>query len=306
MYKMIFLLSFFWIFLACAKDEPGDVIFPSETLDIPGTIYSSSNTNFANTYTNFIAALEANEAISIIAEVDHAANSISIGRVLNPTRIVFFGNPVLGTPLMQKNQLAGLDLPQKVLFFENEANVVYAVYNSVKYLESRYELEEVSTLGQISNALSNLVKTATNSEIRSAANLIADPEAGIITKMSNEDFEATYLNLRNAIAANENLQIVAELDHQENAASVNMELRPTKVIIFGNPNLGSPLMQSSQSTGLDLPQKMLVWEDEDGTVNISYNDPEYIRERHSISGNDTVVSEITVALNALAETAAGN
>ena len=306
MYKMISLLSFFWIFLACAKDEPGDVILPAETLEIIGTLYSPSTNNFTDTYTNFITALEANEAISIIAEVDHTANSISVGRVLNPTRIVFFGNPALGTPLMQENQLVGLDLPQKVLFFQNEEDVVYAVYNSVKFLESRYELSEVSTLGQISNALSNLVKAATNAKIKSATNLIADPHAGIITKISNEDFDTTYSNLRNAITSNENLQIVAELDHRENAASVDLELRPTKVIIFGNPNLGTPLMQSSQSTGLDLPQKMLVWEDEDGTVNISYNDPEYLRERHSISGNEAIVSQITAALNALAETAAGN
>ncbi|MFN4763846.1 DUF302 domain-containing protein [Gillisia sp. Q332] len=306
MYKMILLLSFFWIFLACTNDEPGDVVLPAETLDIPGTLYSPSTNNFENTYTNFIAALEANEAISIIAEVDHTANSISVGRVLKPTRIVFFANPVLGTPLMQENQLVGLDLPHKVLFFQNEKDVVYAVYNSVKFLESRYELSEVSTLGQISNALSNLVKAATNAKIKSATNLIADPQGGIITKISNEDFESTYSNLRNAIAGNENLQLVAELDHRENAASVDLELRPTKVIIFGNPNLGTPLMQSSQSTGLDLPQKMLVWEDEDGTVNISYNDPEYLRERHSISGNEAIVSQITAVLNALAETAAGN
>lgn len=306
MYKMISLLSFLWIFLACANDDPGDVILPAETLEIPGTLYSPSDNNYEDTYSNFIAALNANEAISIIAEVDHTANSISVGRVLDPTRIVFFGNPVLGTPLMQENQLVGLDLPQKVLFFENEENVVYAVYNSVKYLESRYELSEVSTLGQISNALSNLVKGATNGKIKSATNLNADPKAGVVTRISNEDFEATYSNLRNAIVANENLQIVAELDHRENAASVDMELRPTKVIIFGNPNLGTPLMQSSQSTGLDLPQKMLVWEDEDGTVNISYNDPEYLQERHAISGNETVVSQITAALNALSEAAAGN
>ena len=132
--KMVLLLSFFWIFLACAGDEPGDVILPAEVLDIPGTLYSPSANNFADTYTNFIAALDANQAISIVAEVDHTANSLSVGRVLNPTRIVFFGNPVLGTPLMQENQLAGLDLPQKVLFFENEEEVVYAVYNSVKFL----------------------------------------------------------------------------------------------------------------------------------------------------------------------------
>lgn len=303
---MISLLSFLWIFLACGDDTPGDVILPGETLEVPGTLYSPSTKSLKDTYTDFIAGLNANEAIRIIAEVDHSANSISVGRVLNPTRVVFFGNPALGTPLMQENQLVGLDLPQKVLFFENEQGVVYALYNGVQYLESRYGLGQAGTFDQLSNALSTLVKGATNAEVKSASNLQAEPQAGIITKISKQDFERTYSELRDAIAANENLQLVAELDHRGNAASVDLELRPTKVIIFGNPSLGTPLMQSSQSTGLDLPQKMLVWEDAEGGVNISYNDPGYIQGRHSISGNEAVVSQITEALNALAETAAGN
>lgn len=253
---MVLLLCFSWIFLACAGgDEPGDVILPAEVLDIPGTLYSPSNNTFEETYTRFITGLNANQEIRIIAEVNHTANSLSIGRVLNPTRVVFFGNPALGTPLMQENQLVGLDLPQRVLFFENEEEGVYAVFNSVKYLESRYALQQVNTLGQISNALSNLVKAATDGEIKSAAELLADPEQGIITNVSKEDFEATYSLLRGAIESNENLQIVAELDHRENAATIDLELRPTRLIIFGNPTLGTPLMQSSQSAGLDLPQK---------------------------------------------------
>jgi uncharacterized protein (DUF302 family) len=96
---------------------------------------------------------------------------------------------------------------------------------------------------------------------------------GVVTVTSSQDFEATYQSLKATISANENLSLLAELDHRENAESRGLELRPTKVLIFGNPNLGTPLMQESQTIGLDLPQKILVWQNAEGAVHLSYNDP---------------------------------
>tara|TARA_R100001369_G_scaffold954_3_gene3124 strand:+ start:81344 stop:82264 length:921 start_codon:yes stop_codon:yes gene_type:complete len=304
MIKIISFLSFLLILNSCNNDEPGDIILSSDEINITGTKYSESKNNFDNTYSVFIDSLNSNDAITILAEVDHAANARSVGRVLSPTKIVFFGNPVLGTPLMQKNQLAGLDLPQKVLFFQNSLNTVYALYNSVPYLESRYGLQGVATLPQISTALENLIKAATSSEIKRAIDLTSEFEEGVITVESNQDFESTYNNLQNAIASNQNLTIVAVLDHQENAASVGLELRPTKLIIFGNPELGSPLMQNKQVIGLDLPQKILVWEDESAIVKISYNDPFYLQQRYNFEGNQEELEQISEALNNLATIAA--
>lgn len=306
MFKTISVFSLLLILNSCNNDDPGDVVLSSEELNVTGTKYSESKNNFANTYSVFMDSLNANEAITIVAEVDHAANARSVGRVLNPTKIVFFGNPVLGTPLMQKNQLAGLDLPQKVLFFQNSANTVYAIYNSVPYLESRHDLQGVTTLSQISTALENLTKAATSSEIKRATDLTAESKEGIITVESVQDFESTYNALENAIATNENLSIVAQLDHQANAANVGLELRPTKIIIFGNPNLGSPLMQNKQTVGLDLPQKMLVWEDENAVVKVSYNDPFYLQQRYNLEGNQEELEQISTALDNLATIAAGN
>ncbi len=305
MIKIISFFSLLFILNSCNNDDPGDVILSSEEINVTGTKYAESKNNFANTYSTFIDSLNANDAITIVAEVDHAANARSTGRVLDPTKIVFFGNPVLGTPLMQMNQLVGLDLPQKVLFFQNSNNTVYAIYNSVPYLESRYNLQGVSTLSKISSALENLTKAATSSEIQRATNLSAEFKEGVITKESSQDFETTYNALQNAIVSNENLSIVAQLDHQANAASVGLELRPTKIIVFGNPNLGSPLMQNKQTIGLDLPQKMLVWQSEDGKVNISYNDPVFLVSKHQIEGNEDVITQISTALDNLAKTASG-
>ena len=303
---MICLFSFLLVSIACNNDKPGDVVFSVDILNVQGTRYSASNNSFDLTYSNFIEALNANQAISILAEIDHSANARAVGRVLNPTKIVFFGNPVLGTPLMQKNQLAGLDLPQKVLFFENNDALVYAMYNAVAYLNSRYELLDISTLEPLSSALENLTNTATNAEVQRAGNLIVETREGIITIESNRNFEQTYSNLENAISSDEKLQIFVQLDHQANAESVGMELRPTKLIIFGSPNLETPLMQNSQTAGLDLPLKMLIWEDQDGSVKISYNDPLYLQRRHGINGNETQLQQIATILEILSTAAAGN
>tara|TARA_R100000935_G_C2837291_1_gene168886 strand:+ start:1090 stop:2010 length:921 start_codon:yes stop_codon:yes gene_type:complete len=305
MVKLISFFSFLFLLNSCNNDDPGDVVLSSEEINVTGTKYSESKNNFANTYSAFIDSLNTKEAITIIAEVDHAANARAVGRVLDPTKIVFFGNPNLGTPLMQKNQLAGLDLPQKVLFYQNSSNSVYALYNSVPYLESRHNLQGVTTLSQISTALENLVKGITSSDVERATDLSAEFSEGIITLESTNDFETTYNTLQSSISSNENLSIIAQLDHQANAASVDLELRPTKLIIFGNPNLGSPLMQNKQTIGLDLPQKILVWEAEDGTVNVSYNDPAFLASRHNIEGNEDVLMQIATTLDNLANNATG-
>ena len=119
---------------------------------------------------------------------------------------------------------------------------------------------------------------------------------GIITKISDQNFQDTYTKLKGIIHNNPNLKILLELDHQANAASVDLTLPPTKIIFFGNPNLGTPLMQSGTLTGLDLPQKILVTE-RNGAVSISYNDPNYLKDRHQITGQDEVLLKVITALD---------
>jgi len=288
---------------SCSQDDNNGGMAVQNFPD--GTNYSLSNVESQNAYAQLKQNLQANDAIGIVAEVDHEQNAQSIGENIDYTKIIFFGNPNLGTPLMQKNQLAGLDLPQKILFYKNEERNTI-IYNSVDYLSSRHDLEGVGTLEQISGALENLVTGVSNEEVLNAEDGMVDFNEGIITKESAQNFEDTYSNLKNALSMNTNISIIAELDHQKNAESVGLELNPTKIIIFGNPNLGTPLMKQNQSIGLDLPQKMLVWENGDGEVFISYNDPDFIAERHNIDDAQETLNTIGMALDNLSNAAAGN
>lgn len=126
---------------------------------------------------------------------------------------------------------------------------------------------------------------------------------GIITKTSTVNFEQTYQQLKSVIDKNPNLKIIAELDHQKNASSVDLKLNPTRIILFGNPRLGTPLMQNAQTIGLDLPQKILVYQEEDGTVKVAYNDALYLKERHSVTDREPILEKISGALNKLTEVA---
>ncbi|MGC1218989.1 MAG: DUF302 domain-containing protein [Phormidesmis sp.] len=106
---------------------------------------------------------------------------------------------------------------------------------------------------------------------------------GLVIKQSPHSVEETERRFV-SILEEKGLNVFTTVDHAQNAAGVDLSLPPTRVVIFGNPRLGTPLMQCSQSIAIDLPQKMLIWEDEAGQVNIAYNDPRYLGGRHQLNG----------------------
>jgi uncharacterized protein (DUF302 family) len=101
------------------------------------------------------------------------------------------------------------------------------------------------------------------------------------------------------IAKSKGLNVFARIDHQKNAEGVDLELRPTQLIIFGNPQVGTLLMQCQQSMGLDLPLKVLVTEDENKQVWLSYYNPQYLKAVHQVEGCDEVITKVSGVLGAL-------
>jgi uncharacterized protein (DUF302 family) len=125
---------------------------------------------------------------------------------------------------------------------------------------------------------------------------------GLVVTASAHDPAVTMQKLIAAVTA-KGLAILAHIDHAGAAAKAGMELRPTDLLIFGNPKGGTPLMQANQTTGIDLPLKALVWQDQDGKTWLGYNDPAWLCARHGIE-NDTVASAMRAILADMAATAA--
>src|ERR1700726_3009853 len=104
---------------------------------------------------------------------------------------------------------------------------------------------------------------------------------GIVNKPSNHSVEQTVESLTNMLKS-KGVAVFALIDHSGEAEKVGLKMRPTKLMIFGNPKAGTPLMLASPSSAIDLPLKILVWEDDQGKVWLSYNSPQYLKERHGL------------------------
>ena len=119
--------------------------------------------------------------------------------------------------------------------------------------------------------------------------------AALITQDSPYSVPETVDNLVLALE-DAGLRIFARIDHALGAASVDLALPPTQLLIFGNPQIGTPLMQAERTIGLDLPLRALVWQDEDGQVHITYTDPAALKERYGVTGQDAIFERMTGAL----------
>jgi uncharacterized protein (DUF302 family) len=100
------------------------------------------------------------------------------------------------------------------------------------------------------------------------------------------------------------MTVFARIDHASGATEVGLTLAPTELIIFGNARGGTPLMQSVQTVGIDLPLKVLVWQDATNKTWLSYNEPGWIAQRHGVANAERVVNSMGTALSAMARTAA--
>lgn len=126
---------------------------------------------------------------------------------------------------------------------------------------------------------------------------------GFLKFPCNIPFAEALGRLCSAIEA-KGLTIFARIDHAAGAANAGMELRPTTLVVFGAAKAGTPLMQASQTLAIDLPLKMLVWQEADGKVWIGANDPAWLATRHGISSaRPEIVAAMQGLLKALAEAA---
>ena len=131
----------------------------------------------------------------------------------------------------------------------------------------------------------------------------AQADDGLVKKLSAHSVQTTMDSLENLVG-NKGLTVFARIDHAAGAAEVGEEMLPTQLLMFGNPAIGTNLMTSQRTVGVDLPIKVLIWEEPDGKVWIAYNDPAYLAKRHGIDDRDAVLDKMGRAVKGLVSAAA--
>ena len=125
---------------------------------------------------------------------------------------------------------------------------------------------------------------------------------GLVTVKSQHSAKET-MDRFEGIAKQRGLNVFARIDHAAGASTIGKSMRPTEVLIFGNPQGGTPFMECAQTVGIDLPLKALVWEDAAGQVWLGYNDPEYLAKRHAVAACSAALG-MAKALAGISEAAA--
>lgn len=124
---------------------------------------------------------------------------------------------------------------------------------------------------------------------------VAMADGGLIKLKSAHSVKDTADKLETVLNS-KGMNVFGRINHAAGAEKAGLSLKPTEVVIFGNPKVGTPLMNCERTIAIDLPQKALIWEDDGGEVWLAYNDPAELAKRHDLTGCEAVIEKVTGAL----------
>lgn len=150
----------------------------------------------------------------------------------------------------------------------------------------------------INNVVAQEIKS--DREVKTQVAQTTSEDNGLVILSSPHSVLETTNRLE-SIIKEKNLTLFARIDHADNAKGVGEQLQPTELLIFGNPKVGTPLMQCSRTTAIDLPQKILVWSDQQQQTKIAYNQPNYLGDRHNLSGCEQILEKVSAVLQEITE-----
>jgi uncharacterized protein (DUF302 family) len=235
------------------------------------------------------------QRFEIVLVVNHAAAADSIGLDLRPTQVIFARQPRIFERLTRKrSDTIALDLPLKFLVYEDANREIQVISNPVGYLLDRHDIKIIDPLLRA---------------LQSKVNQFGKPASGLVAIESTRTLTETVDSLIAEIDSRDGFRIPLVLDYGKYDRGIKRRHRdnlPQQVlIVFGNPNVGTPLMQADQRIGLNLPQTYLVSGNKEGNVNILWNDPFFKAECCNIQGQNGRLAAIAAALREIAEIGAG-
>ncbi len=218
-------------------------------------------------------------------EIDHSRLGAQEESHMPPARVLMFSNKRLESELLKRNQLIGIDLPLRILAYESVPNgPAKIIYNSYDYLASRYGLSSSGVTRDLFEKSLSLALSGINpANIATFSQDQMQPD-GIVTLDSPFDFKETDSRVLAAINSQNDTIIFGSIDFQSQVQDFGVDIRPTKLILFGGPSPGAEAMRNAPTLGLDaFCQKFLVWQDDQQVVHLSFNDLLRVAERQDVS-----------------------
>jgi uncharacterized protein (DUF302 family) len=254
---------------ACGNDDP---LSPER--------YAQSDALFAQLEEN----VSRSSSLSKVVEIDHSRMGAQVGSNMPPARVLIFSDSRLETEFIKRNQLMALDLPLRVLAYEPAPGAdSKVIYNSLAYLELRYEIGFPEPLEQAFDASISVVLKGIDSSNIASFERDNMPNDAIINIASPFDFATTLAKVQAAIDGQDDTVNFGAVDFTAQAREIGESINPTTLILFGAPGPGAKAMNHAPTLGLDaFCQKFLVWQDENQRVFLSYNNLLTLADRQGV------------------------
>lgn len=224
--------------------------------------------------------------LSLVVEIDHSRLAAREGEVMPPSRVALVAAPALEARLLALNQRVALDLPLRVLAYEGDDGAARVLYNGFDFLAGRYGLDTGSDVAALYREAMTTMLAGIDPGVIAAVEDTAMPANGIIDLVSEHDFEETLRRVWSAVDAQSDTVWFGQVDYRASGAEQGIDLRPTTLLLYGGPAPGGKAMAEAPVLGLDaFCQKLLVWQDEQGRVHVSFNDLLALAERHGVAAN---------------------
>ena len=219
-----------------------------------------------------------------VLEIDHSRLGAQEASHMPPARVLMFSDKKLESELLKRNQLAGIDLPLRILAYESVPNgPSKIIYNSFDYLASRYGLSLSGVSRDLFEKSLSLALNGVNPAYIAAFSQDQMQPDGIVTLDSPFDFIETDSRVLDAINSQDDTIIFGSIDFQSQVQDFGVVIPPTKLILFGGPSPGAKAMRNAPTLGLDaFCQKLLIWEDDQQVVHLSFNDLLRVAERQDV------------------------
>jgi uncharacterized protein (DUF302 family) len=216
----------------------------------------------------------------LVATIDHSRLAAEEGEIMPPARVIIFSDPDVNTAILQKNPMAGLDLPFRVLAYaEGDSGAV--IYTPADFLERRYNLGDMAALRRYQVSVRNVARAVPEDVIVEFDTSPVSEGQGIVALDSVYDFDQTVERLKEAVMGDGDTVWFGEIDYQKEAEELGVDLRPVKLLLFGAPGPGAKAMAEHPRMGLDaFCQKLLVYQKRGGGIGVLFNDMTALAEFH--------------------------
>lgn len=237
-------------------------------------------------YQTLDANVRASSDFEVIVDIDHSRLAAEAGSTMPPAHVLIWSDPQLDAAILERAPLAAIDLPLRALAFEDQDSGTAAVIaNSFDYLVNRYSLPDDGALRARYEAAIAAAMEGIPSDSIARFPSDAMSEAGLVSLDSPHDFATTEKRVLDAINAQSDTVVFGTVDFADRSRQHGVTLQPMRLILFGGPGPGGKAMASAPTLGLDaFCQKLLIWQDPEGTVHVTFNDLLALAKRQQVSG----------------------